>query len=264
MRIDVFTPLPPLRTEIANHSQSVLRALSARCEVFAWTTEDAACAGLHPRRIRRYGPAHLTQFWRDPGPLSRGRAARPGARGAAAHARSLCGRHDGDRPLGRGPAPPPGRDRPGAKRIPRAPIPHAAGGRARGCTRLRRRHRRPARTRLRTQSGAEAAAEIRVTTRTLLADRPNTPATKDWVFCTPCVLSCTVMGAAAFPAYRRRVRLHGVVVLGRAGPRVLDPGERCRGRGLGVGGAYISSSRTVLRRVPSPVTSISTVSPGAR
>ena len=60
MRIDVFTPLPPQRTEIANHSQSVLRALSARCDVFAWTTEaDAACAGLHPRQIRRYDPADL-------------------------------------------------------------------------------------------------------------------------------------------------------------------------------------------------------------
>lgn len=60
LRIHVFSPLPPLPTEIANHSESVLAELARRCEVTAWTTQaDAACEGLHPGQISRYDPQDL-------------------------------------------------------------------------------------------------------------------------------------------------------------------------------------------------------------
>ena len=60
MRIHVFTPLPPLSTDIANHSQSVLAAMAERCEVVAWTTQtDAICEGLTPSQIRTYEPLDL-------------------------------------------------------------------------------------------------------------------------------------------------------------------------------------------------------------
>ncbi len=60
MLIHVFTPLPPLSTDIANHSQSVLAALAERCEVVAWTTQtDAVCDGLRPSQIRTYDPLDL-------------------------------------------------------------------------------------------------------------------------------------------------------------------------------------------------------------
>ena len=60
MRIHVFTPLPPLRTDIANHSEAVLAALASRCDVVAWTTQaDPTCAGLRADQIRRYDPLRL-------------------------------------------------------------------------------------------------------------------------------------------------------------------------------------------------------------
>ena len=60
MRIHVFTPLPPLRTDIANHSEAVLAALASRCDVVAWTTQaDPTCAGLRADQIRRYDPLQL-------------------------------------------------------------------------------------------------------------------------------------------------------------------------------------------------------------
>lgn len=60
LRIHVFSPLPPLMTDIANHSESILAELARRCEVTAWTTQaDAACRGLHPGQVRRYDPHDL-------------------------------------------------------------------------------------------------------------------------------------------------------------------------------------------------------------
>lgn len=38
--IDVFSPLPPLQTEIGNHTAGVLRALSRKARVRAWTSQD--------------------------------------------------------------------------------------------------------------------------------------------------------------------------------------------------------------------------------
>jgi glycosyltransferase involved in cell wall biosynthesis len=39
--LDVFTPLPPLPTEIANHSAAMLPALAALAEVRVWTAQDS-------------------------------------------------------------------------------------------------------------------------------------------------------------------------------------------------------------------------------
>ena len=60
LRVHVFSPLPPLMTEVANHTESVLAELARRCDVTAWTTQaDAACRGLHPGQVRQYDPHDL-------------------------------------------------------------------------------------------------------------------------------------------------------------------------------------------------------------
>lgn len=60
LRIHFFSPLPPLMTDIANHSESVLAELARRCEVTAWTTQaDANCRGLRSGQVRRYDPFDL-------------------------------------------------------------------------------------------------------------------------------------------------------------------------------------------------------------
>ena len=41
LRLDVFTPLPPLPTEIANHSAAMLPSLAALAEVRVWTEQES-------------------------------------------------------------------------------------------------------------------------------------------------------------------------------------------------------------------------------
>lgn len=58
MKIDFFTPLPPLPTEIGNHSASLLPALAARAELTVWTDQESwtPIAGITVRRFTPEAP----------------------------------------------------------------------------------------------------------------------------------------------------------------------------------------------------------------
>lgn len=64
LRLDLFTPLPPAMTDIANHSASLLPHLARRADLVLWTTQDewTLPSGLDAPgpgvSMRRYDPAH--------------------------------------------------------------------------------------------------------------------------------------------------------------------------------------------------------------
>ncbi|TPG46412.1 glycosyltransferase [Roseomonas nepalensis] len=60
MLIDVFSPLPPLQTEIANHTAGVLRALGRKVRVRAWTSQEGPVELAAPEvEVRRFRPDDL-------------------------------------------------------------------------------------------------------------------------------------------------------------------------------------------------------------
>ena len=55
LRLNLFSPLPPLRSEIANHTLHLLPPLGELAEVSVWTAqEDWAAVGAPGGRVRRY------------------------------------------------------------------------------------------------------------------------------------------------------------------------------------------------------------------
>lgn len=58
--IDVFSPLPPLQTDIGNHTAGVLRALSRKAHVRAWTSQEGPVELAAPEvEVRRFRPDDL-------------------------------------------------------------------------------------------------------------------------------------------------------------------------------------------------------------
>lgn len=57
LTVDVFTPLPPLRTDIANMSRAVLRELAGMAELRAWTPQAEWAPALDGEfEVRRFDP----------------------------------------------------------------------------------------------------------------------------------------------------------------------------------------------------------------
>jgi glycosyltransferase involved in cell wall biosynthesis len=57
LKLNVFSPLPPLRTDIANHTAYVLPPLGRMADVTVWTTQESWSIGeVEGVRVRRYRP----------------------------------------------------------------------------------------------------------------------------------------------------------------------------------------------------------------
>jgi glycosyltransferase involved in cell wall biosynthesis len=60
MKLNWFSPLPPARSEIANHSARLLPALAARFDVVLWTDQERWHADLERHAVvRRYDPERM-------------------------------------------------------------------------------------------------------------------------------------------------------------------------------------------------------------